>query len=101
MYDNFENIFDDLSSNSEKINGITNVNVNEIFNTSFFKKYTTINSLNEFVEKSPFENLDFINSENIDQNELDKYIKSISDFFTWNDFFNQAQIDYAINTILD
>lgn len=87
MYDNFENIFDDLSSNSEKINGITNINVNEIFNTSFFKKYTTINSLNEFVEKSPFENLDFINSENIDQNELDKYIKSISDFFTWNDFF--------------
>lgn len=76
---------DKLSKNLKKLESTNTVRLDNLFNSTFMKKYTDFISIYELFEKSQYE----VNTEedlkNIPDLEWDIYINSVTKFNSWKD----------------
>jgi len=70
------------------------VSFNELFPSSFMMKYTQFRTINEMVERSPFEIESEEDFRNIPDKEWDNYVKEKTSFQSWNEMINKAGNEY-------
>lgn len=83
----FEKKISNLSKKSENANGQHSVPFDELFSKKFMDKYTTFESIDIFIEKSGF---NFKDMDSINENELDKFVDSTTQFNTWKKMLTKA-----------
>ena len=85
-----------MEKNAKKLNNTeTTVPLNEIVNNKFMQKNSKFQSLDDMVEKSGYELKDFGEIE-----EVDRFISSNSKFSSWQELYDEAIEELAINQIL-
>lgn len=85
-----------MEKNAKKLNNTEiTVPLNEIVNNKFMQKNSKFESLDDLVEKSGYELKDFGEIE-----EVDKFISSNSKFSSWQELYDEAIEEWAINQIL-
>ena len=81
---------DKLISNLKKVEGKHSVQFKDLFTDSFMHRFTDSQNVTDFFEKS---GLDFSSQEsfeNVDVNELDKYVLQHSKFKSWDEMKAEA-----------
>lgn len=87
-FDDLNKFFDDLQKKMNSANG--EVSFPELFNPNFMTTFTNFNDIGDFFSKSPFEIHSQDDFENIDKNELDKFVKGNTRFSSWEEMKNKA-----------
>ncbi|QHT45577.1 hypothetical protein M662_03290 [Bacillus sp. SB49] len=94
-FDDFEKIIQQMEKGANELENTKSVSFDELFHDGFMKKYTSYSTISEFFNQSPFgieEDKDF---DNIDENELDKYVSENSSFCSWNQMLEEAGAEYS------
>lgn len=87
---NVERRLKKMQDGARRIDGENNVSFNELFNTTFMRKYTKFSSIDEMLDKSEFKietNKDF---ESIDDNKWDEYVREVTTFQSWEEMKSEA-----------
>lgn len=95
--DNF-NKLSEIAKNAEKINdqGRTNVPFAEYFPMEFMRKHTNFDDIYKFLAAGKF---DVSNFDEINEVDLNNFIKDNSDLDNWEDFKYEAGVDYAVRKL--
>lgn len=89
-FDDLEKQLKQMEKNIKEFEGGKDVGFEELFDPSFMKRHTNFNSINEFLDESPFTletNEDF---DNLEESELDKYVAETTKFSSWEEMLNTA-----------
>lgn len=88
------NKLSEIANNAKKLNeqGETNVSFAEYFPPKFMRKHTSFDDIDKFLAAGKFGVSDF---DDINEDKLDKFIKSNSDLEDWEDFKHEAGVDYV------
>lgn len=101
-FDGFDKLQKDLKKmqrNAEKLNGSHQVPLNELFTSSFMRKYTKFSSIDDFFKSSGFKTDTQKDLEAIPDSELDKYVAANTKFKTWKDMLGEAGSEYALKKL--
>ncbi len=71
----------------------------DIFDTSFMNKYTNCSNIDDFFSNGGFAVNSKEDFENINENDLDKYVASCTSFSSWNEMYQTAGTIYAKNNL--
>nr|DAD80039.1 MAG TPA: hypothetical protein [Siphoviridae sp. cti6f5] len=88
-----------LTDNAKELEKTSSIPFEDLLTSTFLKKYTSLDSLELFIKDSPFTDINFSNFENINELELDNYVRTISSFSTWSDFIKTACSEYVRNKL--
>lgn len=86
----FRNKLDSMRNNLKEIEGSHSYGIKEIFTDGFMKEYTSFESIQEFVDKSP---ADFSSQESFksrDTESFNKFISNNSKFSSWEEMLSAA-----------
>jgi len=83
-----------LMDNAERLHGKQSVTLDVLLNPGFLSKHTTFGSLNEMFESSKFSFKNEEEFKNINQEELDSFINSNTDFESWDDMIKKAGAEH-------
>lgn len=88
--------FDDFAKKlQKKIDQVSGEkSLETIFSESFMRKYTEFNNIQEFFDKSPFKIETQEDFDNLDQAELDKYVRKFTRFGSWAAMKQKAGEEY-------
>lgn len=75
------------------------VSFDNLFTTSFMKKYTSFSSIDEFLNAGGFNVQTQEDFEAIPEKELDKYISNTTNFKNWEDMLGEAAEQYALKKL--
>src|SRR4051812_34038089 len=87
-FDDLEKLLKGIQKKVENAGG--EVSFTELFNPKFMTTFTNFSSIDEFLDESPFEIHSQEDLENIDENELDKYISETTRFSSWEEMKGKA-----------
>ncbi|MED4581863.1 hypothetical protein P9578_03620 [Brevibacillus choshinensis] len=76
----------------EAVNG--NVKFSDLFTDEFMSRYTKFNNIDEFWDNSSFEFESKEEFEQINDDELDEYVKQHTEFSSWDDMKSRAAKEY-------
>lgn len=93
------NKLSNLTKHAKELEKINSIPYEDLLTSAFLKKYTSLDSLELFIEDSPFTDINFSNFENISELELDNYVRTISSFSTWSEFIKTACSEYVRNKL--
>ena len=88
-----------LTDNAKELEKTSSIPFEDLLTSTFLKKYTSLDSLELFIKDSPFTDINFSNFENINELELDNYVRTISSFSTWSEFIKTACSEYVRNKL--
>lgn len=91
--DEFENQLDQELESVDKLSGLEQISLEELFPTSFMQKYTSFQSLEELFSSGNFKIESEEDLESISP-ELDKYIASNTSFNSWEDMLDEANSQF-------
>ncbi|MCU9614099.1 hypothetical protein OEV98_11060 [Caldibacillus lycopersici] len=86
--DEFDKFLNDLQKKANEASG--EVSFPELFNDDFMRTYTKLNDIEEFFNKSPFKIETQEDFENLDEIELNKYVKEVTSFLSWEEMKEEA-----------
>jgi len=88
--DKLQKKFEQMQKAAKELEKTKTVSFNELFTSSFMKKYTKFSTIDEFFEAAKF----VINSqedfEAIPDEELDAHVKNSTAFSSWEDMLSKA-----------
>lgn len=89
-FNEFQKTLDGIAKKAEQLDGQHDVPFSELFNDDFINKHTSLSSIQELLDKSGFkiESKEDFNS--IPDDQWDTYIKSVTDFDSWEDMMEEA-----------
>ncbi len=94
-FDKLMNSLDKLQDNADKLDGSHNVDFQELFSEDFLKKHTNSSDIYEFIESS---NLNVKDQDSFNEivltDEWNSYVKSSTNFPSWDKMQEQATSDY-------
>ncbi|ENZ5543314.1 hypothetical protein ACGWJW_002704 [Enterococcus hirae] len=90
--DDLQKNLNQLSKNAKELDGEHSVPFDELFNEKFMIENTNFSNIDDFIEKSGF---DFSDIESIDDNELDNFVGSNTDFESWEDMKSAAGSEWV------
>ncbi|WP_249870721.1 hypothetical protein [Oceanobacillus saliphilus] len=79
-----------LEKNAKSVEGDNHVPFNEMFNTSFMKKYTDFTNIDSFFDASPFTLETQEDLQAIPEDELDIFVSENTSFNTWQEMLSKA-----------
>lgn len=77
-----------IGSAANQING--SYQLGDVFTDDFMKKHTNHGSIDNFFNESPFKIETEEDFDNIDEHDLDKYVRSVSSFNSWDELKGTA-----------
>lgn len=83
---------DNLAKKADNLDGNHSVPFDELFNKKFMQSYTSLESIDSFVEKSGF---DFSDMDSIDENELNIFVNENTKFSTWDEMKTKAAEEWT------
>jgi hypothetical protein len=83
-----------LQHDIEKITKEERVTLNDLFPSSFMRKYTQFSTINEMVNNSPFKVESEVDFKNIPDNDWDVYVREKTSFQSWNEMKSKAAEEY-------
>lgn len=89
-FDKLRKRLQEMQNGVKELGDQKNVPLTDLFTPAFMSKYTSVSTLDEFCEKSGFNFSSKEDFENIPQEDLDEYVRSISNFSNWNDMLDNA-----------
>lgn len=95
--DKLEKKLKTISSNAEAINGT--YQLGDIFNPKFMKTYTDYASIDSFFAASPFKIEKEEDFNNINEDELDNFVRNHSSFNNWDSLKGKAGEIYIANQL--
>jgi hypothetical protein len=87
-FDDLDKILKGLQKKVENAGG--EISFPDLFNPKFMATYTDFGSIDDFLDKSPFEINTQEDLENLDENELDKYVRETTRFNSWEEMKGKA-----------
>lgn len=94
-FDEFQKDLEKLEAGIREIGGKHSVPMSEILTDSFVSKHTEFSSLNELLDNSGFNIESAEDFSAIPDEPWDEYIKSVSDFDSWQDMLDSAGAEWA------
>ncbi|AXG89532.1 TPA: hypothetical protein IUW97_002487 [Enterococcus faecalis] len=91
-FDELQHELNQFAKNADSLDGEHSVPFDELFTKEFMIENTKFSNIDEFIEKSGF---DFSDMESIDDNKLDKFISSNTNFDSWEDMKSAAGSEWA------
>lgn len=88
----FEKSVKDLTENEE-------VPIEKILNNKFMKTYTKFESVDDFFTSGGYNINSTEDLEQIPDEDLDKYVSSVSKFKTWEEMLGEASSDYLADKL--
>jgi len=85
---------ENLQRNIEKLSGEQKVTFDILFPTSFMRKHTQFDSINDMVNKSAFKVESEEDFKNIPDKEWDDYVREKTSFQSWNEMLSKAGEEY-------
>lgn len=85
-----------LERNAKRFDGEHTVSFDDLFTPSFMLKYTSFDSIDEFVESSGF---DFQNQEENDESSLDEFVRENTSFDDWHSMQEKAAELWALKRL--
>lgn len=98
-FDDLINKLDDIAENAQSLEGTQSVSFDELFNSSFMKKYTKMADIDDFFSGSGFVINSVDDFDKLNQNKLNDWVKEHSSFNTWKDMFEKAIHEYTIKRL--
>lgn len=93
--DKLEKRLNQMERAAKELDGTHSVSFENLFTTSFMKKYTQFQSIEEFFSSSGFDVTSQEDFEAIPEKDLDAYVSNNTSFETWEDMFSKAMVGYA------
>ena len=93
--DKLEKQLRQMEKGAKELSKTKHVSFEELFPTSFMRKYTSFSSMNELLDAGGFEIETQEDFEAISDNEFDKHISTNTSFKTWEDMLGEATSQYA------
>ncbi|MBA2874323.1 hypothetical protein [Thermaerobacillus caldiproteolyticus] len=87
-FDDLQKFFKNLEKKAKDASG--KVSFPELFNPDFMTAFTKFKSIDEFFEKSPFDIKSKEDFRNLNESELDNYVKENTRFSSWKEMMNEA-----------
>ncbi len=87
-FNDLEKYFENLQKKAEEASG--DVKFSELFNSDFMKANTNSDDIESFFKSSPFEITTQEEFGNLNEKELDKYVKSATRFNDWEEMKTEA-----------
>ena len=87
-FDDLQKFFKNLEKKAKDASG--EASFSELFNPDFMTAFTNFKSIDEFFEKSPFDINTQEDFENLNESELDNYVKENTRFSSWEEMMNEA-----------
>lgn len=98
-FDEFGRVLKKLERNLKRKEGKNSVSFTELFPIGFMKRYTQFSSIEEMFNESPFT----IHSEDdfaaVDDHEWENFIKSSTNFVSWEQMQEDAIVDWTRNQL--
>ncbi|MGG3454230.1 hypothetical protein [Paenibacillus rhizolycopersici] len=90
-FDELEKRLKKMKKDAEELEGDNVVPFDELFTPAFMRKYTSVESFDELLEKGGF----VVNSQedfaNIPDDKFDEHVSKFTNFSTWEDMLDKAQ----------
>jgi hypothetical protein len=86
--DNLKRLLKDVEKKAKKASGA--VSISELLNQEFMQANTKFKNLDEFFEKSPFEIENQADLKQVNEKELDQYVKDVTAFTSWEEMLSKA-----------
>lgn len=94
-FDEVQKDLEKLQAGIREIDGKHSVPMSEILTDSFVSEHTEFSSLNELLDNSGFNTESAEDFEAIPDEPWDEYIKSVSDFDSWQDMLESAGAEWT------
>lgn len=98
-FDELQKELKKMQQAAQELEGKNTVSFDELFTDEFMKKHSTFSSLDEMLDKSTFT----VNSKEdfaaIPDEEWDTYVKTTTDFSSWEDMMSEAQGEYVASKL--
>ena len=98
-FDEVENMLDEIEKNADELDGENEVKFDDLFCTTFMKKYTDFLSIDEMFEKSDFDINSQEDFESISEDKLDMYVNKTTVFSTWEEMLEKAIQKWTIKKL--
>ena len=95
----FQKKLDRMAKNAKEFEGTHEVSFDDLFTTSFMKKYTIFSTIDELLSSGGFQANNNEEFENIPERELDEYIAKTTKFKCWQDMLDEASSQYFFNKL--
>lgn len=86
--------FDRMISNAKKLEQTETIPFTELFNNEFMSLNTNCSSFEDFIEKSEFTINNQEDFNNLNEQELDTYVRQNSKFNSWSEMMSEATSKY-------
>ncbi|MBC1564152.1 hypothetical protein [Listeria booriae] len=98
-FDDLQKNLNKLQKNAEKLQGTTEISFDDLFSNDFMKSNTDYSDIYTFLSEGGFDisNSDAFN--NTDEKTLDAYVKSKTNFDSWEDMKGTAGQEYALKQL--
>ncbi|WP_044893676.1 hypothetical protein [Bacillus alveayuensis] len=96
-FDNLNKFFKNLEKEVQDASG--EVSFSELFNPNFMTTFTNFDNIDEFFKKSPFDIKTQEDFENLDESQLDHYVKENTRFSSWQEMKSKAGEIYIKNKL--
>lgn len=93
--DKLEKQLKQMKKGAKELSQTKNISFEELFPTSFMRKYTSFSSMDELLDASGFKVESQEDFEAIPENEFDKHIATNTKFKNWEDMLGEATSQYA------
>ncbi|KZE67035.1 hypothetical protein AWM68_19790 [Fictibacillus phosphorivorans] len=93
-FDEFEKKLNQMAETAKEYEDGKSVDFNQLFNQGFMVEYTDFKSIDEFFEKSPFTVNTQEDLEQLDESQLDGWVKEITRFSTWEEMLGKAGTEH-------
>ena len=91
-FDELQHEINQFAKNGESLDDEHSVPFDKLFTKKFMIENTKFSNIDEFIEKSGF---DFSDMESIDDNKLDNFISSNTNFDSWEDMKSAAGSEWV------
>lgn len=98
-FDEFEKSLQNVVDTVESINGVE-IDLNDLLSPSFMSRHSNFSSFSEFMEAGNFHYENAEEFEAIPDESLDAFVKSQTDFETWEDMLSEAATEH-VSSMLD
>jgi hypothetical protein len=95
-FDEFEKEMNKIANNAERLSKTPSVPYSKIFDSAFMRKHTKFSSFKKMMESSNFDCSTQEKFDSIPEEDLDKFIQSVSKYKSFENMFNAASEDYLI-----
>lgn len=93
--DKLEKQLKQMEKGAKELSKTKHVSFEDLFSTSFMRKYTSFSSMDELLDAGDFKVESQEDFEAIPDDEFDKYIAANTKFKNWEDMLSEATSQYA------